>query len=148
MIPTIGLIIAAALVIFYFIKQWSQSPSYLKHRIKDRDETIKDLKHKYNVVNGKYARIRNEEFLDQDVVQQSAEKFQDNPEEAINALLDNAAPRLGKLGKLAKNPLVRKLISDAVKKYPKESAEIAASVLPKLSEFTEEISGTPEVSRL
>ena len=127
---------------------WTQSPTYLRFRIKDRDETIKDLKHKYNVVNGKYARVRNQEFLDEEVVSDAKGKISSNPEEAINQLLDNAAPRLGKLGAFAKNPLLRKLLSDAMKKYPKESAEIAASVLPKLAEFTEAAPDQSQVSRL
>jgi len=147
-IPILIGIVLVGIIAIYFVKMWTQSPAYLRFRIKDRDETIKDLKHKYNVMNGKFTRIRNQEFLDEDVVQDVKGKISSDPETAINQLLDNAAPRLGKLGAIAKNPLVRKLLSDAMKKYPKESAEIAASVLPKLAEFTEATPDQSEVQRL
>lgn len=135
-IPAILAIIIGGTSLIIFTSRFTASPTYLRNRIKDREAEIKDLHHKFNVVKGQFYRLNNTRLVDSE----DAEKVQKstNPAEIIPTILNNAAPHLPKvLGQLAKNTTIQGYLQGLAKKYPSESKEFLAGLLPKIAHVSE-----------
>jgi len=135
-LPAILAIVIGGASLFLFTLRFTATPSYLRNRVKDRDVEIKDLKHKFNVVKGQFYRMHNSKLIDSE----DMKKLQDsaNPAEIIPAILNNSAQYLPKpLATLAKNANIQDYLKTLAKKYPSESKEFLAGLLPKIVNVSE-----------
>ena len=135
-LPAILAIVIGGASLFVWTMRYTASPSYLRNRIKDRDTEIKDLKHKFNVIKGQFYRLHNTKLVDSEDVKTITDNA--NPAEIIPTILNNAAPHLPKaLGQLAKNTTIQGYLQGIAKKYPNESKQFLANLLPKIANISE-----------
>ena len=127
-------VILAGLAAFgMWIRTIKHTTSHQRQVVRDKDEEIKDWKHKFNVMNGKYHRMSNGEIVDQQVVEHVAKS--ENVADAIPDLLNNVANFLPKqLSFIAKNPQIQGWIKTIAKEHPEEAKEFLGKYLPKISE--------------
>lgn len=127
-------VILAGLAAFgMWIRTIKHTTSHQRQVVRDKDEEIKDWKHKFNVMNGKYHRMSNGEIVDQELVEHVTKS--ENVADAIPDLLNNVANFLPKqLSFIAKNPQIQGWIKTIAKEHPEEAKEFLGKYLPKISE--------------
>jgi len=128
------MVIAAALIAFgMWIRTIKHTTSHQRQVVRDKDEEIKDWKHKFNVMNGRFNRMSNGEIVDQQTVEHVSKS--ENVADAIPDLLNNVANFLPKqLSFIAKNPQIQGWIKSVAKDHPQEAKEFLSKYLPKISE--------------
>lgn len=127
-------VILAGLAAFgMWIRTIKHTTSHQRQVVRDKDEEIKDWKHKFNVMNGKFHRMSNGEIVDQELVEHVTKS--ENVADAIPDLLNNVANFLPKqLSFIAKNPQIQGWIKTIAKEHPEEAKEFLGKYLPKISE--------------
>ena len=139
-------VILAGLAAFgMWIRTIKHTTSHQRQVVRDKDEEIKDWKHKFNVMNGKYHRMSNGEIVDRELVEHVTKSG--NVADAIPDLLNNVANFLPKqLSFIAKNPQIQGWIKTIAKEHPEEAKEFLGKYLPKIAEVVKSKEKT--VSRL
>lgn len=129
-----------------YIASTTKTSKFLKNRISDRDVEIKDWKHKFNVMKGKYSKMSNTELIDPSQVKQIKAgdvKLSD----AIPTILNSAAEHLPKgLKELAKSNKIQGMLQGLAEKYPNEASQFLSGMLPRITAAASE--GTQEEGSL
>lgn len=128
-------ILAPIAAFLIWLKMWTQTPTYLKQQVKDKDKEIDGWKHKFNVLNGKYSRTLGGALLPPGTKPIQA------PEEGVEmvpALIESFAPYIPKKWRgLAKNPKIQGMIQGiyekAIKDHPGAATEFINGFIPELA---------------
>jgi len=140
-IVNLNLLIVIGAVLTGFI-MWIRSRPHLsahqKQVIKDKNEEIKDWQHKFNVIKGKFSRMKNTELIEPETAAK-LQKGEVNLADSIPALLNTAAEYLPRgLKDLAKSGQIQGMLQGLAKKYPNESKTFLSGLLPRITKAADD----------
>jgi len=114
---------------------WSitKTSGHQKQLLKDKDEEIKNWKHKFNVMKGQFYRMSNTELIEPEMANK-VQKGEVNLAESIPTILNTASEYLPRgLKDLAKSSQIQNMLKGLAEKYPDEAKSFLSGILPRIT---------------
>jgi len=132
--PNLIIVVGIGLIAFA-LWIWSRTHTTGHHRqlLKDKDEEIKNWKHKFNVMKGQYFRMSNTQLIEPETADK-LQKGEVNLADSIPTILNSASEYLPRgLKDLAKSSQIQGMLQGLAKKYPDEAKSFLSGILPRIT---------------